>query len=99
MIFLDDFVDYKSGREKFIFRKNCSPFSDYQVGDYLEIDNDRTCYYSHGRDFDDANIVRKVYSSEIVRRNNASVNQASETIIQVLNRAIDSDTRINILLR
>ena len=71
--------------------------SDYQTGDYLEIDNDNTKYWDIGDVSFSTGTVRKVSSSsEIVSRNNNSLSiSQSQSLgaIQMLNRAIDSDER------
>ena len=94
---LNDYVTYTGGEYKVVDCLNIYPFNTYQVGDHIEIDNDRTCFFTDHTHSLGSDIVRKVSSSEVARRgSNASLinqNQASETMIQVLNRAIDSDPR------
>jgi len=88
---LDGYVTYKDGAYNKIYFVNRHPFDTYRVGDYLEIDLDRTTSFSSGSDVNDTRIARSY--GEVEERNNVSVNRASETIIQVLNKAIDSDER------
>jgi len=77
---------------------NTFPFRDWQEGDYIEIDIDRTRYYEYNyHKFNDNNIIKKVYSSEIVPRNNVNLSSVTQnqvsTIVQQINSAIDNDER------
>jgi len=47
----------------YIFCVDCHPFNTYQVGDYLEIDIEKTVNYSSRNNFNDTSIVRKFGSS------------------------------------
>jgi len=62
---LDNYVTYNDGDYNKIYFCNRYPFSDYQKGDYLEIDLDTTRYKSSEHDFDDTRAVRKVSYSLI----------------------------------
>jgi len=88
---LDGYVTYENGMHDKIYLVNRYPFNTYQVGDYLEIDLDKA--RNHNSDYDVNDISKARKFGEVEARNNVSVNRASETVIQVLNRAIDSDTR------
>jgi hypothetical protein len=65
----DRFVDYNNGKYWFICCVDSLPFNTWEVGDYLEIDTDKTRNYEALHNFDDTSIVRKVSSNEIVSRN------------------------------
>jgi hypothetical protein len=41
---LDGSVSYNGGNSSYIYCKNYSPFSGWRSGDYIEIDNHKTCY-------------------------------------------------------
>lgn len=57
---LDGYVTFENGNsQQRIDCVNRSPFNSWYAGDYLEIDVDRTKYYSSGKDFDDTSIVNK----------------------------------------
>jgi len=57
---LDGYVNFENGNsQQRIDCVNRSPFNNWYAGDYLEIDIDRTKYYSSGKDFDDTSIVSK----------------------------------------
>jgi len=91
---LDRAVDYTDNGHfmlyYFIFCVDCHPFSTYQVGDYLEIDVDKTVNYSSGKHFDDTDIVRKFGSSnEIVSRSN-NIPSISRNQTLTIGREIDA---------
>jgi len=108
MFQLEDYIEHEKlfhGRKikgkGYIGCENHPPYSNYKVGDWLEIDLDRIGDKNDARTFDDTSIVRKVgSSSEIVPRGgNNSVNLPSisqnqvTTIIGQINSAINSDER------
>ena len=99
---LEGYVKYKDKVNNVIYCVNCSPFNEYQIYCseplYLEIDFDETRDYNSRHEFVSTDIVRKVSSGEVVSRSSNNLtsidqNQASGLAIQMLNRAIDSDTR------
>nr|CAG8459906.1 1255_t:CDS:10 [Entrophospora candida] len=63
---LDGYIIYKSTTRNHIYCINCRPFSEFQVGDYLEIDLEKTTLYESGHDFNEVSTVRKVSSSEVM---------------------------------
>jgi len=56
--YLDDHVNYSGGSEKRVDTKIYSPFTGWQEGDYIEIDNDQTRYKSSGHEYTNNTYVR-----------------------------------------
>jgi len=74
----DKWIDYGNWSGEYISVVNRLPFTSYQVGDYVEIDLDKTISIGGG-DFD-TNVVRKVSLSEVATRNamiNASLSNST----------------------
>lgn len=56
--YLDGYVSYSGGSEKYIDTKNYYPFYNWHECNYLEIDNDQTRYYSSGHEYTNTCYVR-----------------------------------------
>jgi hypothetical protein len=56
--YLDGYVSYSGGSEKYIDTKNYYPFYNWHECNYLEIDNDQTRYYSSGHEYTNTYYVR-----------------------------------------
>jgi len=68
---LDDYVTYScSTTRNKIFCVDSSPFNTWQVGDYLEIDLDKTQHKDWSGNFSDLSIVRKAYHNTVVQYSN-----------------------------
>jgi len=98
---LDNYVRYENENRNVISCVDVAPFKDFEIGDYLEIDLDKTAIKQWTDVFNDVSIVRKVSSDEIVRRNNNNNNNNNTSVItsmrqfrelgdQVMNRAEQS---------
>jgi len=60
---LSDYVDYSSGRERYVYCVNSHPFNSFRKWDEIEIDLDRTKYRGSTEDVDSIGILRK-YGSD-----------------------------------
>jgi len=96
---LDNYVKFEDKNNNKITCANVSPFKDFGVNNYLEIDLDKISMKGSQHVFNDVSIVRKASSSEISRVNNnismipsISQNQVSG-IVQQINAGINSDER------
>ena len=56
--YLDGYVSYSGGSEKYIDTKNYYPFYNWHECNYLEIDNDQTRYNSSGYEYTNTSYVR-----------------------------------------
>ena len=77
--FEDEYVEYKDKPtmiSDFIFCTNDYPFKTWEIGDYIEIDNDKTRYKSIYDVFDDTDIVRK-FGSSLTSTRNAMISASS----------------------
>lgn len=65
---LDDYINYKDGRDKSIFLVNHPSYNTWEKGDYLEINLDETIFIEKGDKIMNnvKNVVRKVGSSAVV---------------------------------
>ena len=92
---LDDYVCYKatvlSSDECFILCYDSDPFNTYRVGEYLQIDLDKTRDWHAYHTFCNTDIVKKA-SSSVINLPSITQNQVS-TIVRQINSAIDSDER------
>lgn len=51
VFWLDECVNYSNGSEKYIYCENTYPYCDWEAGDDIKVDIDRTCYYKSGHYF------------------------------------------------
>jgi len=70
---------------------DCYPFNTFQVGDYIEVDTDKTSAKKDGDIFGDTNMVRKfVSSNEVVSRNNNNLPSISRNQALDIGRTLDA---------
>ena len=58
---LDGYVRFSDGSEKRIYCVNNYPYYDWEEGDDIKIDVDRTCYYKGTHDFDNSSISKESF--------------------------------------
>jgi len=92
---LDNYVRYENDNNNAIYCADVAPFTDFEEGDYLEIDLDKTAMKRRIDIFDDFSIVRKISSSTNVISSRGSsqqltIKQFQELGDQVMNRAEQS---------
>lgn len=73
MFQLNGFVDFIDEKDDFIFCTYTFPYNALEIGDYIEIDIDRTKYMEQKTTFNDTSIVRKFGSSAAVPSSSTNI--------------------------
>jgi len=83
-----NWVRYSDDERMIIFCANSYPFNTYQTGDWLEIDNDKTCYEKQTNVFYNSDAVRKIFSSTMVPSSSTVMTIGSTTITRQQSLAV-----------